>query len=62
MTEDKQRWSKDVKEDELKKHRCEIRMIAGGFVEDHEDVDLNTNEFRLNDVTRIIISLDIISV
>ena len=32
------------------------------FFDDHEDIDLNTNNFRLKDVTRIITGLDKISV
>ena len=36
-------------------------MIADGFIEEYEDVDLNTNTFRLKDVTRIITGLEIIS-
>ena len=55
MMADKQRWSKDMKEDALNKHRCAIRMIAD------EDVVLNNNNFRLKDVTRIITGLDISS-
>ena len=36
-------------------------MIDDGFIEDYEDVDLNTKNFRLKDVIRIITGLDIIS-
>ena len=51
-----------MKEDEMNKYRCAIRMIADGFIEYYEDVDLNTKNFRLKDVTKIITGLDIISV
>ena len=62
MTADKQRYSKDMKEYEINKYRCAIRMITDDFIEEYEDVDLNTNTFRLKDVTRIITGLEIISV
>ena len=37
-------------------------MITDGFVEEHEDVDLNTSEFRLKDVVRIITGMDVLNV
>ena len=45
MIANKYRWSKDMKEDELKKYQYSIRMIIDGFVEDYKDIDLNTSEF-----------------
>ena len=62
MTADKQRFSKDMREEELNKYRYAIRMIADVFIEDYEDVYLNTKTFRLKGVTRIITGLDVISV
>ena len=62
MTADKQKWSRDMKPDELKKYRCAIRMITDGYVEDYDDVDLNSSDFQLNDLVRIISGLDIIDV
>ena len=51
-----------MKEDELNKYRCAIRMITDGFIEDYADVDLNAITFRLKDVTMIVTGLGIISV
>ena len=62
MTEDKQRWSPDMKETELKKYRCSVRMITDDSVEEYEDVDLNTNTFELKTIAKIISGVDIISV
>ena len=62
MTADKQKWSRDMKPDELKKYRCAIRMITDGYVEDYDDVDLNSSDFQLNDLVKIISGLDIIDV
>ena len=62
MMADKQRWSRDMKEDELNKYRCAIRMITDGYVDDYDDVDLNSSDFRLKDLASVISGLDIIDV
>lgn len=60
MTEQKQLWSADMKPDQLSKYRCSIRMVTEGSVEDYEDVDLNTSQFDLKCVARIISGVDIV--
>ena len=49
-----------MKEDELKKYQCIIRMITDSYVDDYDNVDLNSSDFWLKDVARIISSLNII--
>ena len=62
MIAEKQRWSREMNTDDLKKYRCAIRMITDGYVDDYDDVDLNASDFRLKDVVRVISGLDIINV
>ena len=44
MTLDKQPWNRFMKEEDLKKFRCAIRMIVDGAFEGHDDVALISDE------------------
>ena len=61
MTSEKQKWSDDMKKEDLLKYRCAIRMIDDGSVDDYEDVDLFHPNFELQSVCRIITGADILS-
>ena len=54
MTAEKQRWSREMNADDLKKYQCAIRIITDGYVDDYDNVDLNASNFRLKDVVRVI--------
>ena len=49
-----------MKAADLENHRCSVRMVADGLVEDYEDVDLNTSHCELKSAARIATGLDMI--
>jgi len=51
-----------MKDSDLKKFRCAVRMITDGTIEDYKNMDLITNEFDLKTISRMISGLDIISI
>ena len=60
MTEQKQLWLVDMKPANLNKYYYSIRMVTEGSVEDYEDADLNTSQFNLKCVARIISGVGIV--
>jgi len=62
MTGNKQRWSESMKEVDLKKYRCAVRMITDGSIDDYEDVDLIVPNYSLKCVCKIITGVDILAV
>ena len=51
-----------MKEEELKKFCCTIRMIIEGAFEGHDDVALTSNEWPRKHICKIISGLDIVNV
>ena len=62
MTLDKQPWNRFMKEEELKKYRCTVRMIIDGAFEGHDDVALISDEWPRKHICKLISGLDIASV
>lgn len=60
MTNEKQEWSTIMKEDNLKKYCCAVRMITDGTVEDYEDMDLITPNVEQKSACKIITGVDIL--
>jgi len=62
MTEVKQLWSKTMKEEELKKYKCAVRMVGDGAVEDYEDVQFNCGDYDRSELCKLIYGSDIVAV
>jgi len=62
MTLDKQPWNQFMKEDDLKKYRCTVRMIIDGAFEGYDDVALNSEEWPRKHICKVISGLDITNV
>ena len=59
MTEEKQPWSPFMTKDELKQHRCAVRMVVDGAFDGYDDVDLNSSESPRKHICKIITGLEI---
>ena len=62
MTSEKQPWNQFMKEDELKKYRCAVRMVVEGAFEGYEDVALNSVEWPQKHICKLISGLEIANV
>ena len=51
-----------MKEIDLKKYRCAVRMVTEGTVEDYEDMDLVPPNYHPKNVCKIITGADILCV
>ena len=51
-----------MKEHELKKYCCAVRMITEGLVNDFEDMDLDLPNYELKSVCKIITGVDTLCV
>ena len=62
MTSEKQPWSQFMKDEDLKKYRCSVRMIVDGAFEGYEDVALNSEEWPRNHICKHTSGVDIVNV
>ena len=62
MTSDEQPWNQFMKEEELKKCWCSVRMIADGAFEGYEDVALNSEEWPRKHICKLISGVEIANV
>ena len=62
MTSIKQMWNRFMKEEELKKFRCAIRLIVEGAFEGYDDIALTSDECPRKYFCKIITGLDIVNV
>ena len=62
MASEKQECSMIMKEKDLKKHRCAVRMIIDGTVNDYDEMDLVPTNFHPKTVCKIITGVDILCV
>ena len=51
-----------MKEKDLKKYHCTVRMIMDGSIDDYEGVDLIIPNYNLKSVCKIITGVDILCV
>ena len=59
MTLEKQPWNQFMKEEELKKYRCTVRMIVDGAFEGYDDVAFDSEEWPRKHICKLISGLDI---
>ena len=62
MTSEKQMWNASMKEEDLKKFRCSVRLLVDGAFEQHEDVPLISNKWPRNHICKVISGLEIVNV
>ena len=62
MTSDKQPWNQFMKKEDLKKHRCSVRMTIDSAFEGYEDVELNSDDWPSKQVCKVISGLEIANV
>lgn len=59
MTSEKQPWNRFMKEDELKKYRCAVRLIVDGAFEGYDDVAFDSEEWSRKHISKLITGLDV---
>ena len=62
MTSEKQKWNPFMKEEDLKKFRCAIRMIVDGAFEGYDDMPLISEEWPRNHICKVITGVEIVNV
>ena len=62
MTSEKQPWNQFMKQEDLKKCRCSVRMIVDGAFEGYEDVVLNSEEWPRKHICKHISGVEISNV
>jgi hypothetical protein len=62
MTSEKQPWNQFMKQEDLKKYRCSVRMIVDGAFEGYEDVALNSEEWPRKHICKHISGVEISNV
>ena len=62
MTSEKQPWNRFMKEEDVKKFRCAIRMIVDGAFEGYDDIALISDEWPRKHVFKLISGLEIVNV
>ena len=61
MTSIKQTWNRFMKEEELTKFRCAIRLIVEGAFEGHDDIPLMSDQWPRKHICKIITGADIVN-
>ena len=62
MTKDKKAWRPLMKLEDKKKFKLAVRMIEDGVLEKFDDVALDDDRFKLNDVCNIIDESEVVAV
>jgi len=62
MTSEKQKWNPLMKEEDLKKFRCTIRMIVDGAFEGYDDIPLTSDEWPRKHICKLISGVEIVNV
>ena len=62
MTSEKQMWNASMKEEDLKKFRCSVRLLVDEVFEQYKDVLLISNEWPRNHICKVISGLEIVNV